>query len=744
MRWLNCARRPLVVLWTCSFAAGAAGSGGVPGGPGGPVTPHFVEQPGLLEFSGRLIVRPVQQAAWEARGVPRALAQQLVWRAQQRVAARAVAYYPEVDEYAVELTAGESENALAAELLATGDYEYVEPDWICYPLFIPNDTFYGNQWHHPVIQSPQAWDLLTGSPAVICAFVDTGIDLNHPDLAAHRVPGFNSVTMTAEIDGGDVSDINGHGTAVAGTAAAIGNNGLGVAGVGWQQRIMMVRTSNSSDGSASLTAILAGARWAAENGARVVSASYSGVSSPSVETTGAYIKSLGALFCYAAGNEGTVLGGHDHPNVVVVGATNIGDVRASFSNYGPDVDVFAPGVNIWTTGNGGGYGGASGTSFSTPMTNGVISMIWSANPDLSAEQVELILFHTCDDLGEPGDDDTFGWGRVNVYRAVQTAQAAAGPLPPVAADDAVWALNHEPRSLDVLANDYDFNLDPLTISGYDAVTTAGGSVTLSPGSGPDGRDQLVYTAPPGYTGADSFTYTVSDGALSDAGVVNVQVFDLSGFLAPDAPTSLAFRMHAQYYELDNPSQLPDFSVLTPYRTKFLSWLNYDVTDGNWYGSQRPDNVGAVYRGLIYIPQDDVYTLYTESDDGSALYINGVMVVDNDGLHPMQERSGQIGLMAGYHQFRVEFFERTGQAGLKVLIRGGPFWKQPISYWNYFHDLCPQDIDRDGQVTLSDMAVVLENFGATAAWHDAGDVNGDTRVDLADLTDLLEAFGSACP
>lgn len=709
------------------------------------VAPAFVEKPGVMEFTGRMVVRPVQREEWAQRGVPQAVADRIDARARARVEPRAVQYFPEVDEYVVELTASENENDYAAGMMATGDYQYVVPDWRCFPTFTPNDSSYGNQWHHPVIQSPQAWDLNTGSAAITCAFVDTGIDLDHPDLASHRVPGFNSATMTPEASGGDVSDINGHGTAVSGTAAAIGNNGIGVAGVGWNQRIMMVRTTNSSDGSASSTAILAGARWAAENGAHVISASYSGVGSPSVETTGAYIKSLGSLFCYAAGNDGELIWGFDHPSVIVCGATTYGDARASFSNYGPDVDVFAPGVNVWSTLNGGGYGGVSGTSFSTPMTNGVISMIWSANTALNVDQVELILFHTCDELGEPGNDDTYGWGRVNVYRAVQAAISAGGPVDPVAESDAAWAINQQPKILDVLANDYDYNLDPLSISAFDSTTPAGAVVTLAPGAGAGGRDALSYLAPAGFTGDDAFSYTLSDGTgRTDSGNVAVEVFDEADFLIPDMPTSVRNAFPAAFYELTNPTQLPDFSLLTPYKTKNIAWLNYASTNGIWYGSERSDNVGAVYRGMIYVPVTDVYEFYTESDDGSALYLNGVQVVDNDGLHGMQERSGRIGLLAGYHQFRVEFFERTGGAGLIVSIKGGQFFKQPIPQLNYFRDKCPSDIDRDGQVSLADLGILLENFGATGAWHDRGDLDGNLIVDLADLASLLEDFGAACP
>src|SRR5207249_8749598 len=125
-----------------------------------------------------------------------------------------------------------NEDHYAARLLATGEYQYVHPDWTCYPVENPpNDPQFADQWHHPRIQSPQAWDITTGDPEFVLALVDAGIDLTHPDLAPHRVPGYNSATHLDEAHGGQVNDINGHGTHTSGDAAAIGNNATGVCGV---------------------------------------------------------------------------------------------------------------------------------------------------------------------------------------------------------------------------------------------------------------------------------------------------------------------------------------------------------------------------------------------------------------------------------------------------------------------------------------------------------------------------------
>jgi subtilisin family serine protease len=169
--------------------------------------------------------------------------------------------------------------------------------------------------------------------------------------------------------------------------------------------------------------LAAGARWAADNGARVISTSYSGVSSATNQTTGAYLRTKNALYCFAAGNSNTNLSTFDHIDVTVVGATDSNDAKASFSSYGLGTDVYAPGVNIFATirTNDSSYGNMSGTSMATPMAAGVATMITASNPSLTSNQVETALYQGCDDLGPVGNDTQWGWGRININKSLRYA-----------------------------------------------------------------------------------------------------------------------------------------------------------------------------------------------------------------------------------------------------------------------------------------------------------------------------------
>lgn len=366
----------------------------------------FVARPGELECSGRLIARPVRDAAARAR----ALAAVAPWTLRHE---------PQADFLVLRVPAGHDEGSFAAELLRRGDFEYAHPDWICAPLGnTPNDPNFGQQWHHRVMQAELAWQVTTGDPSYVAAFVDTGVDLNHPDLRTALVSGYNSADRLPQANGGAVQDINGHGTAVAGCIGALGNNGIGVAGVNWNVKLMPIRTTNQSNGNAFLSDLLDGALWAVNHGAKSVSLSYSGVEAPAVGTTGDTIDGLGGVMLWAAGNSATDLSWFDWANVVVVGATNNADRKTGWSSYGRAVDNFAPGDFIVTTARGGGITSVSGTSFSTPLTNGAVALIWAAHPTWSNDQVLAKLFDTCVDLGAFGEDDVFGHGRVDLGYAL--------------------------------------------------------------------------------------------------------------------------------------------------------------------------------------------------------------------------------------------------------------------------------------------------------------------------------------
>ncbi len=733
---------------TAAMISGACGlahaaQGGVPAAL--PPQALFVEKPGDMEFSGFLVVRPLQQNRVARSEVLAARDH----AARARLAGITAKYYPEVDEFIVRVPSGmprgAGESLLAADLLSTGDYEYVVPDWTCFPFATPNDPLYGGQWHHPVIGSPAAWNFTTGSSSIVCAFTDTGIDVGHPDLAGHRIPGYNATANLAEVDGGSVVDVNGHGTHVAGCAGAIGNNAVGVSGVNQNARLMMCRITDASNGSANSSEILEGARWAADHGASVVSSSYSGVSSSSIQTTGAYIKGKGALYCYAAGNDSANLASFDYPDVIVVGASDSGDNRAGFSAYGRGLDVFSPGVNILSTVVGGGYQAWSGTSMATPVCNGALSLIWSAKPSLTAKQVQDILFYSCDDLGPAGEDETYGWGRINVGRAVQWA---VGPAPAVAIGDSVFALTAVPQVIDVLGNDVALDGGSFNMTSHAALSARGGTITRSVGTGPGGRDQLIYTAPPS-AGADSFTYTIqgTSGGPSTA-TVSITVDAASGYQDPANPQSTQPGVNVSFYDLVNPSVLPNFSSLTPYKTDVVNDVNFRSTNTTFYTSERDTDFGALYEGYITISQPAEYTLYANSDDGSKLYIGDTLVVNNDGLKSpvamyfsMVEKSGKIKLKAGVHRIRVEFFEHTGSAGVVASISGGGLAKAPIPASMFSRDaVCHADFDGSGFLDIDDFNAFVQAF---EAGDESTDYDGSGFVDIEDFDAFVQAFEAGC-
>jgi len=310
----------------------------------------------------------------------------------------------------------QAEEAMARALAKNPNVEFAELDMAVDPgEAIPNDPRYGYQWHLPKIQAPASWDY-SRADNIVVAILDTGVDRSHPDLAGKLLPGWNAV------DGGsDTSDINGHGTAVAGTAAAATDNADGVAGVAWNAAILPVRITNSSDGYAYWSDIARGLNWAANQGADVANISYGVSSSSTVASAAQYMRGKGGLVVVAGGNDGVDPGYADNPYLISVSATDSNDAKASWSNYGAFIDVAAPGVSIQTTSRGGSYGNWSGTSFASPVTAGVVAEIMGANPKLSADQVEQILKESADKVAGTATHPYFGYGRVNAAKAVALA-----------------------------------------------------------------------------------------------------------------------------------------------------------------------------------------------------------------------------------------------------------------------------------------------------------------------------------
>jgi hypothetical protein len=717
------ARFPLAALLALSIAPISTGVDR----PAVVADPGLVEIPGELEFTGELIVRPKPGLAKAERRAALAL-----------VAAHPHRHEPRTDEFVVAVPAGPlrpgaAENELATRLMASGLFAYATPNWRVFPCETPNDPRFAEQWHHVTMQSAAAWNLhrADAKAEVIIAVTDTGI-VPHEDLG-NRVPGFNAVTDVAEADGGVVTDIHGHGTHVAGCAAAAGDNGVGVSGMGWNLRIMPIRVSEAANGGATMNDLLEGARWAAENGAKIVSASYSGIGTPAIETTGEYLRSLDASLLWAAGNSATDHSGWDFAHVIVVGASDPSDQRAGFSSFGLGVDLFAPGVSILSSIRDGTYGNASGTSMAAPVANGSLALIRSANPQLSAAHAEHVLFHSCDFWGDQANSEALGWGRVNLARAVERAQAALVPQPPLARDDRVRGVAGGPVEIDVLVNDWDPNMDPLRIDSFAASTSAGHPVELVPGEGAT-PDRLRVPSVGGEPGEQWFAYTIvepTSGATSTATVrIDVDLPRPAVF-----PTGTEPGVAVAYYELVAPSVLPDFNLLTPYLDEVRANIDLASTDGAFAGSGRAEDVGAVFAGWLEIPAAGHWTLGLTSDDGSRLRIGDDVVVNNDGLHGMVTVRGTRALAAGFHPIRIEFFERGGGAGLIFRWSGPGISTQAVPAERLSHGgtLEPADLDGDGSVGSADLTILLAAWGTSGP---LGDLDGDGQVGAADLTILL--------
>jgi hypothetical protein len=313
-------------------------------------------------------------------------------------------------------------------LSSSGLFTFVERDHVGHTVATPNDPDFTSQWHLSKIQAASAWNMSTGSSTVTIAFADTGVYPTHEDLASKLLPGWNFLNGN-----NNTADVEGHGTATAGTAAAATNNGVGVSALGWSNTVMPLVVADAN-GYASYSDIASAITYAADHGARIINISIAG-SSPSsaLESAVSYAWNKGSVVFASAGNSSS--SSPNYPaactNAVAVSATDANDNLSSYSNYGNWITLSAPGDNILTTNNGGGYGAWSGTSFSSPIAASVAALVLSVKPSLSASALVTLLEQNSDDLGAPGHDPSFGWGRVNAYKAVMAASTTVvDTIPP--------------------------------------------------------------------------------------------------------------------------------------------------------------------------------------------------------------------------------------------------------------------------------------------------------------------------
>jgi subtilisin family serine protease len=395
----------------------------------------------------------------------------------------------------VDLPAGSDVQAVAANLSARPGIAFAEPDRVAYTTAVPTDPEYSKQLHLPKIRCPEAWDIGTGSTNVIIAVVDSGVDLDHPDLV-DRIwtnPGEIAGNGIDDDGNGYIDDVHGwdfyyddndpnpipngidenldgdadeqvnHGTLVAGIAAASAN-GWGTVGVSWQTKIMPLKVF-PDDGTTYVSTVVEAMYYAADMGAHIVNLSLGAGYEASFTDPIVQIWNQGGLTVAAAGNErreftdssSTWLSPacNNGPNpltdnmVLGVGGVNLSDQKASWSNYdastaGTFVEVFAPGVNIYGPGvyypSVSGFTSYftvnSGTSFAAPMASGLAALLKAQNMARNGAELIRLICNGCDDIDaqNPGFAGKMGYGRVNAARSMGADLGIAAPTNVAAAD----------------------------------------------------------------------------------------------------------------------------------------------------------------------------------------------------------------------------------------------------------------------------------------------------------------------
>ncbi|HAY14753.1 MAG TPA: S8 family serine peptidase [Fimbriimonadaceae bacterium] len=326
-----------------------------------------------------------------------------------KVGAEEKAFYPQIGWSRVKLNARGNVEAAVATLEKERYVRDAEPVFLRQVVATPNDPLFAQQkWLLP-IQAPQAWDLFKGSDSVVVGILDTGVQLDHPDLENKLVPGEDLVTLD-----GDPSDDHGHGTAVAGLVGAETDNGIGVAGTDQNSLLMPLKV-----GSGGISHSVEGILYAADNGCDVINMSYGGFGRSQAEQDAVnYAFARNVVPVAASGNNGlkdVIFYPAGLDNILSVAASDDNDNQADFTNYGDWVDVAAPGVATLCPSLGSGYGKPSGTSMASPVTAGVASLVKGYSP-AGTTNVQVIDYikRGADNIGDFIKD-----GRVNANKSLQ-------------------------------------------------------------------------------------------------------------------------------------------------------------------------------------------------------------------------------------------------------------------------------------------------------------------------------------
>lgn len=367
-------------------------------------------------------------------------------------------------------------------LMQNPEIEYATPVYKRYHYgFNPEDTWYSLQYHHARINMPDAWEISQGDTNIVIAIIDSGTDIDHPDLSANIWTNHKEIPNNGKDDDGNgkIDDVNGwdfignisinqyqagqfkennnptaklntHGTHTAGCASAVTNNGIGVAAPGFKTKLMPIKCASDSFQSPGILRGYEGILYAAVTGAHVINCSWGGAGfSPSEQDVVNQAISLGSLIVAASGNSAKNLDiNPDYPaafkGVMSVGSSGSSDRASNFASYGNLVRVFAPGENIWSTLPNNRYEAQSGTSMASPVAAGVAALVLSIHPDWTPEQVIHQMRGTSDDVlmtTTPEARPLF-FGRINAAKALQFNNNNGKSMPGIGVESVVAGTNN--------------------------------------------------------------------------------------------------------------------------------------------------------------------------------------------------------------------------------------------------------------------------------------------------------------
>ena len=377
----------------------------------------------------------------------------------------------------VQVPEGSGVSEIIEQYRKSSDVAFAEPNFLASAFETPNDPLYGNQWNLKKVMVEESYDVAKGGYGPI-AIIDTGVDASHPDLSGLVLSGYNTISENT-----NSHDDNGHGTHVAGIASAQTNNSSGIASISYAATILPVKVLGA-DGSGTYSDVSEGITYAADKGVRIINLSLGGSSdSETLKRAVTYAQSKGSVVVAAAGNDATnaPLYPAAYPGVLAVSASDQNDSLASFSNYGSNIFVASPGVNITSSVPGGSYKQHNGTSMAAPHLSGLLALVFAADSSLSNTEAIEKIKDNAEKVGPyaydaNGWNQYFGYGRISSGKTLQsTVEASPSPsLTPTASPSAEPSATKTPKPAQS-----SFNLKGIV----ESVDTTAGKVTVTVESG---------------------------------------------------------------------------------------------------------------------------------------------------------------------------------------------------------------------------------------------------------------------